>query len=175
MENGGKFENFPGLDPEREIGGDNLEQLGQELAEKLRADIDHEYGRSFEAPKQFEEEDEKARRAEMSDEESALQAEIDELGENITHTTQQLAVVPLTFDQQVLLERINQLIAERGRSASGRKKTHIDAEIDHTTKQLAALPVTPEQGALLDDILALMDQREKTSVKLRAAYNSRAK
>lgn len=153
-------------------GARNLEQLGSELSEKLRAEMDPEFGKNFEAPRQFEDEDAKNILAEQSDEARELSGQIDAIDAQISQTTQQLAALPLTPEQQLLLEQINQLIAERDRTENPKEQTRLDSQIESTTRELAALPVTPEQGRLLDDILALMDQREKTSIKLQQVYSS---
>jgi hypothetical protein len=160
METGGRFEYSAGDDPA------GLERLGEELRDKLERDMSDEFGKDFEAPPQFDEEDEKARRAEMSDEERALADEVDQVTENIAQTTQQLATVPLTPEQQILLDRINRLIAGRDSAQDADARAAIDDEIEHTTKQLASLPVTDEQAGLLDDILSLMDTREKLEYSL---------
>ena len=174
MENG-RNERNPGYDAERANGGGDLEKLGAELSEKLRADIDPEFGRKFEAPDQFENEDAKNINAEKADEARELSNQLNDIDAQISQSTQQLATIPLTIEQQVLLDQINQLIALRDRTKDARKQSNLDTQIETTTRELAALPVTPEQGALLDDILALMDQREKTSVKLQKIYSSSSK
>lgn len=171
----GHHEHDPSYDAERAEGARNLEQLGSELSEKLRADMDPEFGRNFEAPRQFEDEDAKNILAEQSDEARELSSQVDEIDAQISQTTQQLAALPLTQEQQALLEQVNQLIAKRDRTKDVREQTALDTQIEATTRELAALPVTDEQGALLDDILTLMDQREKTSVKLQQVYSSRSK
>ena len=153
-------------------GARNLEQLGSELSEKLRAEMDPAFGKNFEAPRQFEDEDAKNILAEQSDEARELLGQIDAIDAQISNSTQQLAALPLTPEQQLLLEQINQLIAERDHTADTNEQLHLDSQIEATTRELASLPVTPEQGTLLDDILALMDQREKTSVKLQQIYSS---
>ncbi|PID29593.1 hypothetical protein CR983_03740 [Candidatus Saccharibacteria bacterium] len=165
----GRYERNPDFDAERAESTADLEKLGEELGEKLRAEMDPQFGRDFEAPRKFDDEDEKNRTAEQRNNIQELQKQIDELSENIASNTQQLAALPLTIEQQALLDTINQLMAKRARETSKSARRAIDEEISLTTKQLAELPVTPEQGALLDSILELMDEREATTVQLRAA------
>lgn len=171
----GRSERDPGYDAERANGGGDLEKLGAELSEKLRADMDPEFGRKFEAPEQFENEDAKNIAAEKADEARELSNQLTDIDTRISQSTQQLAALPLTREQQLLLEQINQLIAQRDRTKSPSERSALDTRIEETTRELAALPVTPEQGALLDDILSLMDQREKTSIKLQQVYSSNSK
>lgn len=166
----GRFETNPESNAERAEKARNLEKLGEELSEKLLAEMDPEFGRQFEAPKKIDDEDEKSRRAEITAEAEELQRQIDETTENIAKDAQVLATLPLTPEQQSLLTLINQLIAQRENSSSAAQRVVIDDQIEQTTKQLAALPVTDEQGALLDDILRLMDEREKTEIRLREIY-----
>lgn len=158
----GKFEKLPGYDPERpNVGGERAGELGPEEAE---------FGRNFEAPRQFDSEDEKNRNANKLREIDEAQNELHQISESIAHTTQQLATLPLTYDQEILLDTINRLIAEREYAQTNEEKSAFDTKIEATTKQLAALPTSPEQGVLLDEILGLIDQREKTEVKLQKIY-----
>lgn len=168
-----RHEAEPDSNVERAKNARELEQLGQELSEKLRSEMDPQFGRDLESARKFQDEDEKNRHAELDSEATDLQRQVDSLTENIASSTQQLAALPLTPEQQSLLERINQLIVLRDRTNDGDERAQLDDDIEATTRQLASLPVTDEQGALLDDILALMDQREKTEVQLGKIYASK--
>lgn len=159
-------EHFPGRDREQDIASGDLEKLGVELREKLRSEMDEEFGRKFEAPAHLENEDEKNRRAELDASANELQTMLNEVAENISQATHQLASLPLTGEQTALLDRINELLAKRTVTNDATEQNRLDDEIETTTKRFAALPVTPEQGALLDDILGLIDLREKTTLKL---------
>lgn len=167
-----RHEAEPGSSVERSKSARELEQLGQELSEKLRSEMDPQFGRDLESARKFQDEDEKNRQAELDAEAADLQRQVDELTKHIASSTQQLAALPLTPEQQSLLERINQLIVQRDRTLDPSERAQLDDDIEATTRQLASSPVTDEQGGLLDDILVLMDQREKTEVQLRKIYSS---
>lgn len=158
----GRFEKFPGYDPERpNFSG---ERSGEVLSDEEAA-----YGRNFEAPKQFDNEDEKSRIVERDQEASELQGQLDEIDAHISATTQQLAALPLTAEQQALLDQINQLIAMR-EAASVDTRPDLDDRIRSTVDKLSSLPVTAEQGELLDTILEFMDAREKTDYALQQLF-----
>lgn len=162
MERGHEF--FPGLDPERETGRERSIEREPNHEDLLEA---------FESGKRFDDEDAKARDYNARlDRANTYQQEVDELSERIASTTSQLAVLPLTYDQQILLDAIEKLISLRQRSKSGAEQAQFDVLIEQKTKELATLPTTDEQGSLLDSILELIDAREAASVKLRAVFSS---
>ncbi|HEY1085914.1 MAG TPA: hypothetical protein VGE34_04295 [Candidatus Saccharimonadales bacterium] len=159
MERNFSYEQFPGNDPEHESTPEK-EQTEAELLLK-----------AFENGKRFDDEDEKARdynaRLDRADE---FQEEIDEISEQISQATSQLASLPLTYDQQVLLDMIEKLMAQRRQAKKADELSKLDDMIEAKTKELAGLPVTGEQGVLLDKVLELIDAREATSVKLREVF-----
>jgi len=164
MERKPEFPKFE--DHERRFGGEY-----ESSPEKERSP-EEELLEAFEKGRRFDEEDEKARdynaRLDAADE---YQKQVDEISEQISQATGMLATLPLTYDQQVLLDKIERLMAERRASRDMQRQAELDDQIEATTKQLAALPVTSEQGTLLDQILELMDAREATEVKLRTIFN----
>jgi len=169
MENGKRFEQYYGAKLNA-LEIKNLEKFGEDLREKLKTEMDDEFGRHFEAPKQFDNEDEKNRYVELQNEVSDVRNQINEISSQISAATQQLAALPLTTAQQQLLTIIDELIARRAHASTAMERAEIDMQIDKTTKDLTDLPMTNEQGALLDDILQLIDEREKTELKLQNIF-----
>lgn len=165
MERGPEFPKFE--DHERRFGGGEFEPS----PEKERSP-EEELLEAFEKGRRFDDEDEKARdynvRLDTADE---YQKQVDEISEQISQATGMLAVLPLTYDQQVLLSEIETLMAKRQAAKDPKRQKELDDHIEAKTKRLAALPVTDEQGKLLDQILELMDAREATELKLRAIFN----
>ena len=165
MERNFSYEKFPGLDPEREIEGGERER-SPELEPSPEDLLD-----AFESGKRFDDEDEKARdynaRLDQADE---FQKEVDVISEEISQKTGLLAALPLTYDQQVLLDMIEKLIVQRKATKDAAERARFDELIKTKTEELAELPVTSEQGELLDNILELIDAREAAGVKLREIF-----
>ncbi len=167
MENGKRYEQYYSAKLNA-LEYKQLEQLGDELREKLQAEADDEFGRAFEAPKKFDNEDEKNRYAEFSQQANEIRDQLNDISQQISQATHQLASLPLTVDQQRLLDEINRLVTTRGHATDPTHVAQLDVAIEAAAKQLADLPTTPEQGALLDDILALIEQRDETKLQLRS-------
>ena len=164
MERG--HDTFPGFDPERQMSSGEYEQSPE--TEKSPEDLLLE---AFEKGTRFDDEDEKARdynaRLDAADE---LNDEIQALTEQVSQTTSQLAVLPLTTAQYVLLQQIEALIAQLQTETDLVKSEAIQDEISRLTTQFAELPTTPEQGELLDTILGLIDERDALQIKLQGIF-----
>lgn len=166
MERSFSHEQYPGLDPEREVGRGEYEQSPE--TEKTETELLME---TFESGRSFNDEDEKEREYNARlDHANALQEEVDQISEQISQTTSQLASLPLTYDQQVLLDEIEKLIARRNVEKLPDRQAQLDGALEQKAKELAALPVTDEQGALLDAILEFLDARETVGVKLQQVF-----
>ncbi|HEY0964908.1 MAG TPA: hypothetical protein VGE13_00330 [Candidatus Saccharimonadales bacterium] len=166
MERSFSHEQYSGLAPEREEDGGEYEQSPE--TEQTKAELLME---AFESGRRFNDEDEKEREYNARlDQANALQEEADQISEQIMQTTTQLASLPLTYDQQVLLGEIEKLIAQRNSERSSDLQARLDEALERKTKELAALPVTEEQGALLDMILEFIDARDAVGVKLQQVF-----
>jgi hypothetical protein len=166
MERGFAYERHPGSDHEREIAAGEGEQSPER--EKSPEELLLE---AFENGSRFDDEDEKARdynaRLDQADE---YQKQLDDISEQVSQATSQLATVPLTPEQLAILGRIEALMAERARTKDPSRQQQLDREIKVETSAFTDLPTTPEQSSLLDDILELFDQRDVLEDSLQAVF-----
>ncbi|MCA9341892.1 hypothetical protein KC945_00640 [Candidatus Saccharibacteria bacterium] len=169
MENGRRYESYYSAKLDN-LQTKSLEKLGDDLRENLQAELEDDFGRHFEAPRQFDDEDEKQRFNELRSQALDLKQQSDELGIKVQQTTQQLVALPLTPEQQTLLDIINQLIMQRDNATVASEAARLDRQIELRTQELASLPVTDQQAELLDAILSLTDERQATDLKLQSIY-----
>lgn len=165
MERGGRFEQF-----EKEPRyGDSYEKELESLVEYGES-LDDDFGRNFEAPRQLDAEDEKAKSSEKDLEASDIQEKLTRLSESISASSQALASLPLTLAQQIIIDKINILLTEYDKSSDDSVRRQIKDEVKILVQDLAEAPVTDEQGTLLDDILGMIDQRDKLEISLQEIY-----
>ena len=162
MEFGKRFEQY------QEAPKINAE-LSREMFE-LEA-LDDDIGRSIEAPQHLNDEAAKELKySQINEQTDLIQNQLNELGESITSTTQQLAAQPLTPEQAAILDTIISLMDQRQQVSDPDQQLLIDQKIEECTTKLAALPLTIDQASLLDKILELMDAREKLTYSLQSLF-----
>lgn len=166
MERGFSHERYSEFDAEHEPFLTELEQTPEK--EKTEAELLLE---AFESGKRFDDEDEKARDYNARlDQADTYNNEITQINEQISQVTTQLASLPLTPEQLVLLDEIENLMAERSQVKDPKRIAVLDNAIETKTKQLARVPTTPDQGELLDSILEMIDAREVAEFKLQRIF-----
>ena len=79
MENGRRYESYYSAKLDN-LQTKSLEKLGDDLRENLQAELEDDFGRHFEAPRQFDDEDEKQRFNELRSQAFDLKQQSDELG-----------------------------------------------------------------------------------------------